>query len=190
MRILYGSTTMNQEIPGFNVGKDRYINDRSSSSSNPKYAIDAGISTHYMGDGTGEKFGQNVFVNSQRIVIGSPDGDTLFNDGNNLSIRYDDSGLVEATNFDLDRYYDPDWSNGYFGIGREYDRDDEDFDNVDANSSHQYLLDSKGVLAGYARTSGRFEAKDFRSGVLIVGSEVGTTPAKIKILLTLLKHLF
>ena len=182
--ILYGSTTMNQEIPGFNVGKDRYINDRSSSSSKPKYAIDAGISTHYMGDGGGEKFGQNAFVNSQRIVIGSPDGDTLFNDGNNLSIKYDDSGLVEATNFDLGRYYNPDWTNGSWGSGRQYDEDDEDFNNVDPNSSHQYLLDTKGVLAGYAKTDGRFEAKDFRSGVLIVGSEVGTTPAKIKILLT------
>ena len=182
--LIHGSTTMNQEVPGFNVGKDRFINDRSSSSAKPKYAIDAGISTHYMGGGTGEKFGQNTFVNSQRIVIGSPDGDTLFNDGNNLSIRYDDSGLVEATNFDIDRYYDPYFYNGSFGFGREYDRDDEDFDNVEPNSSHQYLLDSKGVLAGYARTSGRFEAKDFRSGVLIVGSEAGTTPAKIKILLT------
>lgn len=182
--LLHGSTTMYQEIPGFNIGKDRFINDRSSSSTKPKYAIDAGISTHYMGDGGGEKFGQNAFVNSQRIVIGSPDGDTLFNDGNNLSIKYDDSGLVEATNFDLSSYYNPYWTNGSFGYGRQYDEDDEDFNNVDPNSNHQYLLDTKGVLAGYARTSGRFEAKDFRSGVLIVGSEIGTTPAKIKILLT------
>jgi len=182
--ILYDTTTMYQEIPGFNVGKDRYINDRSFSSTKPKYAIDAGISTHYMGAGGGEKFGQNAFVNSQRIVIGSPDGDTLFNDGNNLSIKYDDSGLVEATNFDLGRYYNPYWTNGFLGIGRQYEEDNEDFNNVDPNSTHQYLLDTKGVLAGYARTSGRFEAKDFRSGVLVVGSEAGTTPAKIKILLT------
>lgn len=123
-----------------------------------------------------DAMGKNVFVSGQRIVIGSPDGNTLFSDGAALSIQYESSGKVEVTNFDIPNYSDPLY---YYSI-----RLGDTYYNINDNESHQYLFDSKGILAGYATTDSRIEAKDFRSGVLIIGTEIGDTPARMKVLLT------
>ena len=123
-----------------------------------------------------DSMGKNVFISGQRIVIGSPDGDTLHNDGASLSIKYEDSGKIEITNFDIPKYSEP-----FFFYGSRFS--DTQY-NVNDNESHQYLFDSKGILAGYATTNSRIEAKDFRSGVLIIGTEIGSTPARMKVLLT------
>ena len=140
-----------------------------------KYTID----TDYAGPGAGNTaalMGKDVLINSQRIVIGSAEADTLFNDGNSLNIQYEDSGKVEVTNFDIPAYDAP-----YFF--RNIRLSDSQYV-VDKNEDHQYLFDSRGVLAGYATTNSKIEAKDFRSGVVVIGTEIGVTPAKIKVLLT------
>lgn len=120
--------------------------------------------------------GKDVFISGQRIVFGSPDGNTLNSNGNALSMKYAESGKVEVTNFDIPQYDE------YFAVG-SYRFDDIQY-TINDNASHQYLFDSKGILAGYATTNSRIEAKDFRSGVLILGTEIGQTPAKLKVLLS------
>jgi hypothetical protein len=139
-----------------------------------KYSIDSGTIPGVEPD----QMGQNVLISGQRIVIGSADGNTLFNDGNSLNIQYSNSGKVEVTNFDIPAYDEP-----YFSIFTGSRFGDTQYI-VDDNTSHQYLFDSKGILAGYATTDSKIEAKDFRSGVLIIGTEIGKTPARMKVLLT------
>lgn len=152
----------------------RMVMDDNLYSGNRKYSIDSGTIPGVEPD----QMGQNVLISGQRIVIGSADGNTLFNDGNSLNIQYSNSGKVEVTNFDIPAYDEP-----YFSIFTGSRFGDTQY-NVDDNTSHQYLFDTKGILAGYATTNSRIEAKDFRSGVLILGTEIGRTPARMKVLLT------
>lgn len=164
------------------VGRDtvfgeytRMIQDSNYDNTNWKHALYDGYD-HPDSTG-GDKMGNNVLIASQRIVVGSPDGDTLF-DGNSFNIKYSDSGKIEMNSFDMDMSAVPDFSSS--GTYR-YDDDQEITTDKD---SHQYLFDSKGVLAGYATTQSRIEAKDFRSGVLIIGTGIGSTPARMKILVS------